>query len=387
MISRIKTSLQLLTFFSLFLISCSNEPTINVPVDIAAMENVAVYSGETEPQYEISFTENARFGETEEILIRAISGIAVAEDGTLFLGDRLEATVHVYGPSGDHSFSLGGKGEGPGEFIRVDQLKLYGGYLHVLDVQQQRVSVFDPENGQHLRTHMLSNDGSDLSGFPFRFEPLSGGRYLAYYNSMNLDGENISGTLRASVLDGEANVLENDFIDFKPSSYLMLQDDNSIQIMQLAFMNDSKVSITPDEEIIWGYTDRLLLHIVDLDGNVKRSVYYSREKPTLNRSDLLDNYDAGAIRDAIGSLDLPDTKPAFNSIYTDDEYRVWLSLPTEDDEEFEWWILNEAGEKQALFTKNSEDRLLTAKDGFVYFLETEEETGLQEVVKYRVEFN
>lgn len=378
-------SYKLLLFIPFLLISCSNEPPIEIPEDIASMENVATFSGDAEPQYDITLTEEARFGETDEILIRSISGAAVSEDGRLFVTDLPEAIVHAYAPNGDYMFSIGGKGEGPGEFIGATQPELLNKELHVLDVQQQRVSVFNPENGDLIRTHSLSNDGSDLSGFPFMFEPLSDDRYLAYYYAMNRDGDKVSGKLKATVLDTDANVINNDFIDFNPIQFLLLQDENNIQMMELEFESEPKVSISPDEKIVWGYNERILIHIVDLEGNIDRSIYYSRTNPAFNRPEFLTSYEPGPVKDALSSYELPETKNAFESIYVDEDYRIWISLPTEEDNTYEWWVLGEEGEKLATFSKSSEDQLLEVKNSFAYFLETEEETGLQEIAKYKFE--
>jgi hypothetical protein len=45
-------------------------------------------------------------------------------------------------------------------------------------------------------------------------------------------------------------------------------------------------------------------------------------------------------------------------------------------------VLAENGEKLAEFTRNSSDRIRFVKHGNVYFQETDEETGVEEIVKY-----
>lgn len=364
------------------MISCSSEPEIVIPEDIAALENVAIYSGEVEPNHEVSFEKEAVFGDTDSIYISTISGVDVDDEGNLYLADSGEATVHVYDSNGDYKFSIGRKGEGPGEFSAAYRPTLYENELYVLDVQQQRVSVFDLADGSVQRTISMGGGENDLSGFPISFTPLSGNRFLVYYSSMSRDGERFLRKLNANILNEEGKILESDIIDFEPGEMFMIQSENSIQIMSFPFMRDSKAVVDQEENIIWGYTDRIFLQVVSLDGEYKRSIYYSRENPPLDRTALIENNEDGAIRDAIRSLDVPSTRPAFGNLLVDDENRIWLELHTEDESMNEWWVLDETGQKLALFLSPDNQQLERVKNGFAYFRETDEETGLQEVVKY-----
>lgn len=367
---------------ALLLASCSGTPEVEVPEDIAAMENVAVYSGLEEPQYDISLTEQARFGDTDEIFISTISGIAVNDDGTLFLADQSEATVHAYGPDGEYRFSIGRKGEGPGEFNAVYQPRIHNGELFVLDINQQRVSVFNPNDGTFLRTHPLGGASDDLSGFPVQAEPLSDGRFLVFYNQMERDGEKFLMGRIPRILDGEGSMLSSGFIEFQPAEMHMLQSDNNIRIMSLPFMGSTYADVSPAEEIVWGFSDRILLHAVNMEGDTIRSIYHSRMSPPLDRDGMIANYEDEAMKDALRRMDIPDTRQAFTDIETDDQNRIWLTLPTMNEGENEVWVLAETGEKLAAFTRPATDQLELVKDGYVYFRETEEETGIVEVVKY-----
>jgi hypothetical protein len=81
-------------------------------------------------------------------------------------------------------------------------------------------------------------------------------------------------------------------------------------------------------------------------------------------------------------MDIPDTRPVYESFYVDDDNRFWVELLTDNREVNKWWILDESGEKLAEFEQPASSSIEAVKDGSVYFLETEEETGFREVVKY-----
>lgn len=76
-------------------------------------------------------------------------GVAVADGGT--------RQVRVFGPDGEHRFTVGGEGPGPGEFRSLDGLEaLDGDTLVVWDRRSARLSLFGP-GGELVRT--LTADG------------------------------------------------------------------------------------------------------------------------------------------------------------------------------------------------------------------------------------
>ena len=371
---------------SLFLLyGCSSEPEIEIPEDIAAMENVALFSGDVAPAYEIELNRVAEFGDTDEIFIRNISGIAVDDDGRLFMADSQEAKIHVYNKNGEYLKSMGRRGEGPGEFTATFNPRLQNDKLYVLDTQQQRVSVFDALNYQFIRNIPLGGGSMDISGFPVGFEPLSDNRILATYNSMVRDGDRFIRTPMLKIMDAHGEELASDIVELTPGEMFMIQSETSIQIMSLPFMRQSHRVLDGNENLLWGYTGRVHLKFVSLDGEYLRSIYYSRSNPPLNRSAMLANFEDEGVRESVRALDIPETRPAFQAFRVDDENRIWITLFTEDENENEIWVLDESGEKLAEFRRSASNSLQLVKDNYAYFLEVEEETGLQKIVKYEVE--
>jgi len=73
-----------------------------------------------------------------------ISGIAVDAEGNTYLSDRLAAKIWIFDRDGRLSESIGGKGEGPGEFQAPTGIAVApDGRLYVRDIT--RVTVFGPD--------------------------------------------------------------------------------------------------------------------------------------------------------------------------------------------------------------------------------------------------
>jgi len=384
------------------LTSCSaSESDVNVPEDIAALDNVAVYSGEMAPLNEISFEPVARFGDTDSIFISRVSGIAVTDGGTLFMADRSEAVIHVYNSSGIYQTSVGRRGEGPGEFQTIVQPELSDGSLFVLDLDQQRVSLFDSENYSFRRSFSLGDkdrrsfslgDKDGIRGRPLSMELLPEERILALYSASERDGNRlkrseIPAILERSeipaILDNEGEVISSGFVTLTENNRLLVESNGMFQIFSMPFLGQNLLDVTENGEIVTGFTDRFLLHYLTLNGDTLRSIYHATTPPPLDRRALLNNMESESIRSELSSMDLPDTRQAFNALKVDDENRLWISSPTEDTDEYTWRVLSVTGETLARFNRPSSSDLQLVKDGYAYFLETDDETGVTDVVKYR----
>ncbi len=80
------------------------------------------------------------------------TGIAVAEDGTVFVADTGNDRVTVFDGDGGFLWTFGGSGEGPGEFRRPMDVDLDAeGQVYVAELGGDRVQVFRPR-GELVRT-------------------------------------------------------------------------------------------------------------------------------------------------------------------------------------------------------------------------------------------
>jgi hypothetical protein len=386
--ARLRKKIPLFLPFLFLVISCGSDSNqTDLPEDVASLANVSVYPGDAAPRHSISFERDARFGDTGDIYIGSIAGVAVRDDGTLFLADRGEAIVHVFGPTGDYRTAIGGKGEGPGEFLSASAPKLYNGELFVLDGQQRRVSVFDAQEFSYLRSHPVGSSGSGISGFPMIAYPLPEDQFLVIQNSIQRDGETFYMRYVPSIYNSEGDTVAAQIVKLRQNPMHTVQSDNSIRLTSLPFMGETHVGFTSSNEIVSGYSDRFLFHLISLDGDTLRSIYHNVTPPPLDRSAMLANIEDETIRKDIGSMDIPETRLVYDSIFTDNDNRFWVEMLTENDDINRWWILAESGEKLAEFDRPASSRIMAVKNSYVYFLEIDEETGLQDVVKYRFSLN
>ncbi len=75
-----------------------------------------------------------------------VVGAALLEDGRIAIADAASSQVHYFGADGAHLATLGGAGDGPGEFRTIESLGvLPGDTVWVHDFAYQRLTFIDPE--------------------------------------------------------------------------------------------------------------------------------------------------------------------------------------------------------------------------------------------------
>ena len=72
-----------------------------------------------------------------------ISGIAIANDGSLFVVNGGSASIRIFSPQGKFVREIGRRGNGPGEFQFIATMRLSGDTLYVIDGGNRRVTLID----------------------------------------------------------------------------------------------------------------------------------------------------------------------------------------------------------------------------------------------------
>jgi len=90
--------------------------------------------------------------EGDGYIIAQPNDASVNENGFIAISELRQAKVLIFNAKGEFLRSIGRRGNGPGEFQMVYHIELVGDHLFTLDIQLQRVSVFDLNTGKVLKT-------------------------------------------------------------------------------------------------------------------------------------------------------------------------------------------------------------------------------------------
>ena len=192
----------------------------------------------------------------EPYLFGSIAGLEVDDQSRLFVVDRQAQDVRVFSKEGEHLFTMGGPGEGPGEFRQPDHIRvLADGRILVRD-GRWRFSMFTPE-GVFLETWpILTGYGSNT---PFYLLP---------------DGQVLNPSRPGKLVrygpDGPAaDTIPFPSRGFDPN-YLEVQNEHTHAYYPRPFSPSEQWTMTRDGQFLFGITDTYQIDRWGAEGEVLR---------------------------------------------------------------------------------------------------------------------
>lgn len=380
----------LLLFSSLLIvISCSSTGGEELPPDLSALENLHVYPIDSAPLHSVDLQEEARFGDTDDVIIGRITGVQADANGRVYIADDSEKRINVYDPSGAFITSMGGEGKGPGEFEYISNLIVDETHVYAMDFGIRRVNVYSIEQLEFdFSIPLLKEDHqiAELENFyPSGFFVMNSGELLVKYGQPygRADSDDEERLDLFYKIDREGEIHPDQILKQPTSDAMVFRTDNSVTVWGTPFVAKSIQVLTGNNQIVTNRSDQFLFKIFDADGNYQHAFYYPFVHKQLTRERALNQYENENYRRAIRNYDLPDVWPAIERIVADDEDRLWVSTIIEDEEVYEWWILDTDGELLAQKTWPRTTSVELVKDGYLY-LKEENEMGVSEIVKYNL---
>jgi hypothetical protein len=396
------TKVTAMILMAIMCLSCSSQEVQNLPEQAQALDNLTIYSADAEPAWKIQLLREQVFGNTDKVLVGQLGSMAIDESGRVFITDFNQYSIHVFEPDGRYVTRLGEEGSGPGEFLFGPTLKFISNHLYAYDQRQLKVNVFSPVSLTLSHTLNLNpknmNRLEGLSGFSsfpwilFR----SDGTFLTCFNQplysdpeqpgYNLEVERY---MKCYFMDVEGRIKDDKILEVRDTRFLagsVKKGDFSIGVFR-HFAARPLLTLSEDDQIYSAWSEDFLIKVYDREGNYLRAWYYPYQKVKLTKENALQKAQSVYGRDIItrnlGAL--PETWPALNDLLVDDENHLWVSTIVEDFDVYEWWVLEETGELITKFEWPRDEPIEVVKNGYMYTRQTDEETGLQQIVRYRIE--
>lgn len=377
------------------LVSCSSSPDIEVPEEIASLENLAVFDAETEPTAEVSLDRVATFGDTEDVFLGSWLISHVDDRGRVYIADMSETVLHLYNPDGTYNRQIGGEGDGPGEYRNIAAMQTDENYLHLLDRNVSRITRYDIDTFEVVDDLSITYERDTGVGF-FRslrgFELADEKHYLVHFGmgfrAGNPDIDQSERRIQGELMNRETGEFSGENVYSLPASEALVEfrGNGSMAVMSVPYKRSSAVVFT-ENGFVHGWSENFLFKFYDNGGTYRRSVYYDYPNPPLDRDEILEMYaDRDEMwRQMVQNDEMPQTWPSWHSFQVDDEGRIWVERTTENSDKSEYHVLESDGTLLATFPWERGDRVVQILNGHLYALE-ENDVGLRQVVKYRVTF-
>lgn len=256
------------------------------------------------------------------------------EDGRLVVMDGGTRELRFYDAAGSFLLTVGGRGEGPGEFGQLDLLDVVGDTLRIFDRALQRVSIFSP-TGRFIRSFGIPK----LEGNPMP-EPrgwFADGTYLVETSVPFWQGEPQSGLQRIEAryyrLDPAGAVLDS-LGEFVQGQHYLEADSRGIASVAVPFALRSATAIGGGR-FYFGTSASYEIEARRPDGRLELLVRRLHENRPVTPADI-DNYIRGRQRYAPGDanrrrlealfreLPIPATMPAYASVMVDAAGNLWV---------------------------------------------------------------
>lgn len=353
------------------------------------------------------------FGSTPDVIVGVIAAFTVDHQNRVYIADRSQTTVHIFNSDGGYFKSLGRQGQGPGEFAAVSPtttMQIHNNLLYVTNFANSwnffpdRAEVFslDDFSFSHSIDLLAGNKGDfgQLKGYyPIRLYPMEEEKILVKYRRMPGDYKEEKSEIKY-VFQDHSGIIQGDPVFTQQDHIQLVHFVRNAEmpydaISSFPFFKRSLFAPTTDDHFFTAQTDEFEIQFYNSDGSIIRSFNHPFEKQPLSRRELIKSYESeksslgdGVAADMIREAEnLPKTWPALNDLLVDDQNRLWVSTVVEDFDVYEWWVLEDSGDVIAKFEWSRDKPIREVKNGYAYTLETEEETGLQTVVRYTIEMN
>ncbi|TVQ03150.1 MAG: 6-bladed beta-propeller [Balneolaceae bacterium] len=400
---------------------CTTEESKNIPDHLNDLEQLIVVQPNSEPAYSIEFIRSAEIHHSSATNKWFVdwsndfwafsggdywfAGLEVDDSGRIYVGNRAAHTIQVFDSDGLFLTETGGEGNGPGEFNGISDIKIQNNQLLAFDFLQFRTTFYslDPLNVAEVKNAYLSRtpdiyelNGWLSSGFKFIDDERFLVRYVDEYANTNVGTPQYNLDKirpgRYYIVDREGKVVSEMLFELISQTHITadVEGRHLWNWSTVPFLNQPLVSISDDGYIISANSEEFLIKMFAYNGDYIRAFYIPLEKKTLTRDELLNMYgDAGkATQHLLQNAELPEIWPALGNIILDDENRLWVStIPESDNLIYEWWILLDTGDLLAKFRWTGNRSIEKIKNGYLYTRETEESTGIQTIVKYRIEMD
>lgn len=380
-------------FLIVLLGGCSSEPQVEVPDDIESLEKLTVIPKDQEPAQTIDFKQTAVFGETEEVLLGSIDGVTVDEQGRVYLGDGDQNVIHAYKPSGQYLRKIGSEGKGPGEFTGIYSLRQLDDSLYAYDSQQDRVNVFSLDSFAFSHAVPLTRENKEIEELsntsPKSFYVLGNGKLLVSfieYFSMGQEEDTDRSTLFYQ-MNKEGEMISEKVLEQKARKSITGTIGGGPVVVPAPFGRKSLFAGGPDNTFYGSWNEDFLIKKYNAEGEYQQAIYYPYTKSPLEIEDVLEKFDHEGFRDLLTNVERPATWPVIHSMKVDDQSRIWVSTITDDRDSYRWWVISSEGELLAKFNWPRSRSLKVVKDGSVYTHETDEETGVERIVRYSIEMS
>jgi hypothetical protein len=358
-----------------------------IPSHINELENVIIYDSTEKQTSTIQFISDQIFGNRDDVMVGTIGGVEVDEKGRVYVADTIQNTIHVFNTEGTYLANAGREGSGPGEFRNIAYTEIDSDWLYAYDWAQQAIHLFSLNSFEVASTITPAEESHRIQDFegiqPGQFFVRQDGTFLMSF--IQPRGTDKKERHQFYLVSSEGTIISEKVLE---QTVVRFQYQLPVpgMIVVLPFYRKPLLSILNNDYILTAWSEEFLIKRYNPNGEYVGAVYYPFQNVDIHPDELKSRYENQQAKNAIDDAEFSETTwPALEEMLIDDENRLWISTIVDDFDIYEWWVLEESGELITRFEWPRDEPIKVVKNGYMYTRETDEETDLQQVVRYRIE--
>jgi hypothetical protein len=361
-------------FFSIFTIfvSCGKQKS-EWGGTIEEVNGVTVVNNPGEPLYGglvFDLEEDLSIGneEDDDYLFYRILDIQVDKEENIYILESGNVRVQKFDKNGNYICTIGGKGQGPGEYQRLSQLIINEKEGTVGVKEWRKLIVFD-KNGKFL--------DKDIAFEEFFFDLVLDSEGLLWGLKFDQEGEDevTADMFKALVVLDNQGHLDKKVDRFPFDMYRERMESGAILSSVSGFEYDLFFSCVDEQNMVYGYSKEYELNIINLEGNLQLKI---RKEEPYRRFTAEERRKSKRVQ-------LTEYKPYFFDIFSDSEGRIFIQRNNArkiETVEKEFDVFSKDG--YYLYKTVCQYTPYVIKDGYYYTRIQNEETGEVFVKRYKI---
>ena len=315
--------------------------------------------------------------------------VGVTKGGVVLICDFREMQIHRFELSGMHLGTIGGRGQGPGEYLQLSPPAFDGNLLYIVDHANARLTVLNADGQVIVMTRLK---GGEFPGSRFTvYGPPEKRGFIAVDVSTSRDPETMIPRYRhlhITLLDADLNLVSTPTDSVLDRPWTLLRGDLSLMVIPPFENISAVVALKYNCPIAWSFGEAFRVDCLDPLTAERWAFQIPHEAAPVTDHMIEDNLSywnsRGLLEVARREIKYPKHLPHIQEMMWDDVRRLWVQeykSPKDESGVYRFYVFSSAGER--LFRQDLPVQPIIVAEDVVY-AQSEDESGNPVVTSFQL---